>query len=121
MKKQARINIIIISGIILFLYFIVISTKTSQVENKSAKGSIPDIVFDTLVWSDEFNGNGPINTEKWFHQTKLPPGGSWYGGLINHYTDRQENTYLKNGYLNLIAKKEIFENQKEKKITLPQD
>ena len=115
MKKQARINIIIISGIILFLYFIVISTKTSQVENKSAKGSIPDIVFDTLVWSDEFNGNGPINTEKWFHQTKLPPGGSWYGGLINHYTDRQENTYLKNGYLNLIAKKEIFENQKEKK------
>ena len=34
------------------------------------------------------------------HQTKLPPGGSWYGGLINHYTDRQENTHLKNGYLN---------------------
>ena len=31
--------------------------------------------FDTLVWSDEFDDNGPINSEKWFHQTQLPAGG----------------------------------------------
>ena len=33
--------------------------------------------FNTLVWSDEFNGEGAIDPEKWFHQTQLPPGGSW--------------------------------------------
>lgn len=115
MKKRSTINIILILGIILFLYFIVISTKTSGIENKSANVDIPDTVFNTLVWSDEFNGNGSINTEKWFHQTKLPPGGSWFGGLINHYTNRQDNAHQKNGYLNLVAKKEIFKDQKETK------
>ena len=27
-----------------------------------------------LVWSDEFEGNGEINSENWFHQTQLPLG-----------------------------------------------
>ena len=118
MKKQSVIKVIIISGVILFLYFIVISAKTSEAATKSAQVTVIDIGFDTLVWSDEFNGNGAINKEKWFHQTKLPPGGSWWGGLINHYTNRQDNSHLKSGYLNLVAKKEIFKDQGEiKKYT----
>ena len=71
--------------------------------------------FETLVWSDEFEGNGPVDAKKWFHQTQLPPGGSWFGGIINHYTDRQENTYLKDGLLHLVAKKEVFKDQGEVK------
>ncbi len=70
-----------------------------------------DSKFDSLVWSDEFDGEGAIDQEKWFHQTMLPPGGSWWGGLLQHYTDRGTNTYLKDGYLNLVAKKEAFEDQ----------
>jgi hypothetical protein len=35
-------------------------------------------VFDHLVWSDEFDINGAIDSDKWFHQTQLPNGGSWY-------------------------------------------
>ena len=31
-----------------------------------------------LIWSDEFDKNGPVDSLKWFHQTKLPSGGSWY-------------------------------------------
>ncbi|NNC49131.1 MAG: glycoside hydrolase family 16 protein [Flaviramulus sp.] len=69
--------------------------------------------FDTLVWSDEFNNDGAINSEKWFHQTQLPAGGDWYGGLINHYTDRIENSYVKDGFLNIVAKKEVFKDQGE--------
>ncbi len=69
--------------------------------------------FDTLIWSDEFDENGPINSKKWFHQTQLPAGGDWYGGLINHYTNRLENSYVKDGFLNIVAKKEIFSDQGE--------
>lgn len=78
----------------------------------SGNGStIKSARFNRLVWSDEFNGTGALDSEKWFHQTQLPPGGSWWGGLIQHYTNRKENSYLENGYLNLVAKKEMFEDQ----------
>ena len=71
--------------------------------------------FDSLVWSDEFNGEGPLDTTKWFHQTQLPEGGVWFGGLLNHYTNRTENSFQKDGYMNLVAKREKFKDQGEKK------
>ncbi len=71
--------------------------------------------FDSLVWADEFEGNGPIDSEKWFHQTQLPPGGQWWGGLVQHYTDREENTYQRDGFLNIVAKRETFKDQGRKK------
>lgn len=68
-------------------------------------------VFEKLVWSDEFDTDGPIDTEKWFHQTRLPGGGSWYNGEIQHYTDRVENAEVVGGVLQLRAKKETYTNQ----------
>ena len=101
--------------IVLFLISFLIFNRSISVQGDSeSNGTITqDSEFNTLVWSDEFNGNGVINSEKWFHQTQLPPGGSWWGGLIQHYTDRKDNSYLKNGFLNLVAKKETFDNQGE--------
>lgn len=75
--------------------------------------SIQDSKFNTLVWTDEFDGEGAINPEKWFRQTQLPPGGSWWGGLVQHYTNRNDNSYVKDGFLNLVAKKEEYQNQGE--------
>lgn len=72
-------------------------------------------VFDSLVWSDEFDGSGTIDTSKWFQQTKSPPGGSWWGGLIQHYTDKKENAFIKDGFMHLVAKKETFTTQGETK------
>ena len=37
-----------------------------------------------------------------FHQTQLPAGGDWYGGLLNHYTNRLENSFVKDN--NKVAK-----------------
>jgi beta-glucanase (GH16 family) len=68
-------------------------------------------VFDDLVWSDEFDGSGAINSANWFHQTQLPAGGSWYNGEVQHYTNREDNSYLDNGLMHIIAKKETFHNQ----------
>lgn len=65
----------------------------------------------SLVWSDEFDGYGSIDTSKWYHQTKLPIAGSWYNGEVQHYTNRIENSVRINGSLRVIAKKENFNDQ----------
>ena len=70
-----------------------------------------DPVFDNLVWSDEFDGSGAINSTNWYHQTQLPSGGSWYNGEIQHYTNRTDNSFVSNGSLNIVAKKETFSDQ----------
>ncbi|NHF57861.1 glycoside hydrolase family 16 protein [Flavobacteriaceae bacterium TP-CH-4] len=103
----------IITGVLLFLYLAFTGTICPQDDSDSFGERPRDSAFNTLVWSDEFDGAGPIDSEKWFHQTQLPPGGSWWGGLIQHYTDREDNSHLRKGYLNLVAKKELFEDQGE--------
>lgn len=64
-----------------------------------------------LVWSDEFDGYNSVDTNKWFHQTKLPISGSWYNGEVQHYTNRAVNSSRVNGVLRITAKKETFNDQ----------
>ena len=52
-----------------------------------------------------------IDSSKWFHQTLLPNGSSWYNGELQHYTDRTENSYVSNGTLKIVAKKESYRDQ----------
>ncbi len=70
-----------------------------------------DVVYNDLVWSDEFNTNGAINATNWHHQTQLPNGGSWYNGEQQHYTNQATNSFVNNGFLNIVAKKEPYTNQ----------
>ena len=73
---------------------------------------IPELpVFDELVWADEFDGNGAVDGQKWFHQTQLPAGGSWYNGEVQHYTNREENSFQDQGMLNIVLRKESFTDQ----------
>lgn len=75
-------------------------------------GTVPvPPVFDQLVWSDEFDGEGALDTSKWFHQTQLPLPDSWFNSEIQHYTDREDNAKVENGALSIIAKKETFTDQ----------
>lgn len=68
-------------------------------------------MYDVLVWSDEFDGTGAIDTSKWWQQTQLPNGDSWWGTEIQHYTDRIDNSYVENGSLHILAKKETYTDQ----------
>ena len=70
-----------------------------------------DPIYDTLIWSDEFDGEGAIDNSKWYHQTLLPNGSSWYNNEIQHYTDRIDNSNVSNGVLNIVGKKEEFNSQ----------
>lgn len=74
-----------------------------------------DPVFDQLVWSDEFDGQSGVSVDldntKWFKQTYPILGGqSWANGEVQHYTDRIDNSYISNGTLKIIAKKETYTN-----------
>ena len=70
-----------------------------------------DVVYSNLVWSDEFDTNGPVDASKWFHQTQLPDGVSWFSGEVQHYTNRIENSSVNDGLLNITAIKENFTDQ----------
>lgn len=70
-----------------------------------------DVVYNNLVWSDEFNTNGAVNATNWFQQTQLPGGGSWNNGEVQHYTNRLTNSFIDAGLLHIVAKKEIFNDQ----------
>jgi len=87
---------------VVYLCFVVfVFSNTAFSQNTSYK----------LVWSDEFDGYNIVDTNKWFHQTKLPIAGSWYNGEVQHYTNRSENSSRVNGILRITAKKETFTDQ----------
>jgi beta-glucanase (GH16 family) len=85
----------------LFAFFLLIQSCFAQV----------DVVYNDLVWSDEFDSKGVVNSNNWFHQIQLPSGGSWYNNEVQHYTDLETNSFIDTGFLNIIAKKENFTNQ----------
>lgn len=68
-------------------------------------------IFDYLVWSDEFNSIGSVDTSNWFHQTQLPNGESWFNGELQHYTNLTGNAALVNGALKIIAIKTPYTDQ----------
>jgi beta-glucanase (GH16 family) len=71
--------------------------------------------FTELVWSDEFDTNGAVDDSKWYHQTQLPDGVSWYNNEVQHYTDRLDNAYVDDGFLHIVAKRETFTDQGQTK------
>lgn len=68
-------------------------------------------IFDTLVWSDEFDTNGTIDNTKWYAQTQLIAGDSWANGELQHYTNRTDNAFVDNGSLKILAKAETYTDQ----------
>lgn len=76
-----------------------------------AELSAAEAEYTKLVWSDEFDLDGALDDSKWFHQTKLPSGGSWYNNEIQHYTNREVNSFVDTGYMSIVAKKEEFTDQ----------
>jgi beta-glucanase (GH16 family) len=70
-----------------------------------------DVVYNDLVWSDEFTTNGAVDSNNWFHQTQLPAGGSWFNGEVQHYTNLPTNSFADAGFLHIVAKKEDYTDQ----------
>ena len=61
-----------------------------------------------LVWADEFDVDGAVNSSNWFSEIVPPNNGSWFNAEQQHYTNRTDNAYVSNGTLKIVAKKETY-------------
>ena len=62
-----------------------------------------------LVWSDEFDQDGPVSQDKWNVETIPPNNGSWWNGELQFYTDKEDNIRVEEGLLKITAKYESYE------------
>ncbi|HET6557847.1 MAG TPA: family 16 glycosylhydrolase, partial [Prolixibacteraceae bacterium] len=62
--------------------------------------------FTELIWSDEFNDT-IINKSNWVYD--LGSNNGWGNNELEYYTNRPDNSTIKNGNLLIIAKKENLE------------
>jgi len=90
------------------LVFAYSSSGESINTTQSVKVDRSDGATRTLVFSDEFDVNGPVDSEKWLLETNPPNNGSWWNGEKQHYTDRLDNAYISDGTLKIVAKKEQY-------------
>lgn len=68
--------------------------------------------FTKLVWSDEFNSDGAVNTDLWKFDIGTGadiglPG--WGNNELQYYTNRTENIRVKDGNLEITARRENYE------------
>ena len=90
------------------------STETSSVESSSDASSSDASSSETsasasssawkLVWSDDFDGSA-IDASKWGFEQNCWGGGN---GEQQCYTNRSDNAFVKDGLLNIVAKREDF-------------
>ena len=61
-----------------------------------------------LVWNDEFNYEGAPSDEKWHLQYIPIIDGGWANDEKQHYTTRRDNSFVSDGTLKIVAKKELY-------------
>lgn len=64
----------------------------------------PPNMYNTLVWSDEFNGTS-VDTNNWTFEIGTGVNG-WGNSELQYY--RKENSTVSNGVLSIVAKKESY-------------
>ena len=70
--------------------------------------SITIKVNTSLIFSDEFNGTGTPDANKWTYDLGTGSGG-WGNNESQYYTNRTDNVSIANGILKITAKKESYQ------------
>jgi len=65
-------------------------------------------INSALLWSDEFNGAGSPDSNKWNYDNGTGDWG-WGNNEAQFYTSRSENVKVEGGFLKITAKKESYE------------
>ncbi len=83
-------------------------TLSTPVESVTALVAVEHQWGDySLVWSDEFNGTA-LDESVWGYNLG---GGGWGNNELQYYTQRPENVRVKDGCLEIEARKETYENR----------
>jgi len=94
-------------NISIFIIIVVIIGCTKNkaiIENDGKNDTIPVPDGWELVWNDEFDGN-TIDLDKWEYEVNAHGGGN---NELQYYTDRSQNSWVKDGLLTIQALKETF-------------
>ncbi len=88
------------------------SSSITEVSSSSIPESSSSHEWDlpgwNLIWQDEFNGEGKVDSTKWGYQVYGPdPDDAEEVGGKQNYTDRLENVIVKDGHLTISALKEV--------------
>jgi beta-glucanase (GH16 family) len=63
--------------------------------------------LENLVWADEFNTDGALDSSKWTYDIGTGQNG-WGNNELQYYSDRPENVQVKDGMLHITALKESY-------------
>jgi beta-glucanase (GH16 family) len=58
-----------------------------------------------LIWSEEFNIDGPVDTARWHFETGAGANG-WGNNELQYYTDLPENAYIRDGNLEVTVRRQ---------------
>lgn len=87
-------------------YSVNVTAKNSSGKTISKAVSVTVIVTSSLVWSDEFNGNGAPDPAKWGYDIGNNSG--WGNSELEYYTSRPENVVQQGGVLKINMIKESY-------------
>jgi len=88
------------------VYTVTVVAKSSSGKTASTSIVINVTVVQGIVWSDDFDSPGPPNSSKWGYD--LGAGG-WDKRKTKYFTKRTEKTFVGNGSLKIILKKESYQ------------
>lgn len=83
------------------LVVLIISCNPDEEQKISTK-------FERLTFSDDFNTDGPLNSDLWTYDIGTGING-WGNNELQYYTDRPENVVVEDGLLKITAIQEAFE------------
>lgn len=86
-------------------YTVKVTAKSSSGAAISKSIDVAVTVAMKLVWSDEFDTPGAPNSNKWGYDIGAS---GWGNNESQYYTDRRDNSYVTDGTLKIVAKKEAF-------------
>lgn len=97
--------------------YLINNIKQGSLNSDNNNTDTNEVVYDNLVWSDEFDGTS-LDKNKWHQQTIGILNGGWANGEFQHYTDSEENAFVSEGNLHIVAKKEtLFQNDVSRDYT----
>lgn len=86
-------------------YTVKVTAKSQGGQTISVTKQISVSVALTLVWADEFDGNGAPDATKWGYDVGA---GGWGNNELQYYTNRLENAMVSNGTLKVNLIKESY-------------
>jgi beta-glucanase (GH16 family) len=100
---------------ILLIQFVLLSSCDNAYTETGAESAEQEMEPVTgewqLVWSDEFDSDDP-DWEKWSYQygSGSDEGlAGWGNNELQYYTDREQNVYVKDGMLHIVAREESYQ------------